>query len=99
LEPENKLWINSAQAWKRHIQNGDEVVVRSPIGEVKIQAFVTDRIRPDCVHMPHGFGHRNPLLHLSSGKGASDQDLIMAKWDRLSGNAALHETFVTVEKA
>ncbi|MCI0442192.1 molybdopterin-dependent oxidoreductase [bacterium] len=99
LEPENKLWINSAQASKRHIRNDDLVIVRSPVGEVKIRALVTNRIRPDCVHMPHGFGHRNPLLHLASGKGASDQDLIMAKWDRLSGNAALHETFVTVEKA
>ncbi|HSE40641.1 MAG TPA: molybdopterin dinucleotide binding domain-containing protein, partial [Acidobacteriota bacterium] len=98
LEPENKLWINSREAAKRGIRNEDFVSVSSPVGKVKIQAYVTDRIRPDCVHIPHGFGHRNAALHLAAGRGVSDQDLIVSRWDRLSGNAALHETFVTVEK-
>ena len=99
LSPENRLWINRAGAAKRGIADGDPVVVRSPIGEVRIRACVTDRIRPDCVHMPHGFGHRSPGLRLAAGRGASDQDLIAAREDRITGNAALHETFVTVTKA
>jgi thiosulfate reductase/polysulfide reductase chain A len=64
-----------------------------------VKAWVTDRIRPDCVHLPHGWGQTSPALTQASGAGASDQDLIEARWDRISGNAALHETFVTVEKA
>lgn len=99
LEPENHVWIHSAAASGRGISNNDPVIVRSPVGEVTIRAYVTDRIRQDCVHIPHGFGHRSPALRLAHGKGASDQDLIEARWDRLSGNAAMHETFVSVEKA
>ncbi len=98
LSPENRLWINTAAAGARGIADGDRVAVRSPIGEVRMTAWVTDRIRPDCVHMPHGFGHRSPALRAAAGAGASDQDLIESRWDRITGNAALHETFVTVEK-
>lgn len=99
LYPENSLAINRAEAERRRIAQGDWVVVRSPIGQVKLRALVTDRIRPDCVALPHGFGHRSAGLRLAGGKGASDQDLIVGAVDRISGNAALHETFVTVERA
>jgi thiosulfate reductase/polysulfide reductase chain A len=97
--PENRLWINRKVAEQRRIADGDWLIVRSPVGQVKIRAHVTERIRPDCVHLPHGFGHRSPGLHLARGRGASDQDLIVAREDRISGNAAMHETFVTVERA
>ncbi len=99
LWPENRLWINRREAAARRIADGDLVVVRSPIGEVRLKAWVTERIRPDCVHLPHGFGQTSPGLTLAAGAGASDQDLIEPRFDRISGNAALHETFVTVEKA
>jgi thiosulfate reductase/polysulfide reductase chain A len=99
LAPEGRLWINREAAAERNIADGDLVVVRSPIGEVRVRAWVTNRIRPDCVHLPHGWGHRSPALSRAHGAGASDQDLIEARWDRISGNAALHETFVTVVKA
>jgi thiosulfate reductase/polysulfide reductase chain A len=98
LCPENRLWINRAAAAQRGIADGDLVVVRSAIGEVRLRAWVTERIRPDCVHLPHGFGQTTPALTHAAGAGASDQDLIEAKWDGISGNAALHETFVTVWK-
>jgi thiosulfate reductase/polysulfide reductase chain A len=95
----NRLWIHRDAAAARGIGDGDTVAVRSPIGEVRLPAWVTDRIRPDCVHLPHGWGHRSPALTIAHNAGASDQDLIESKFDRISGNAALHETFVTVEKA
>ncbi len=95
---ENRLWINRAVAESKGIADGDQVRVRSRIGEVKVRAFVTGRIRPDCVHLPHGFGHTTSALRRAFGRGASDQDLIEPRWDRISGNAALHETFVTVER-
>ncbi len=98
LCPENRLWINREAATGKGIADGDLVRVRSRVGEVEVKAFVTERIRPDCVHMPHGFGHRSPALRNAAGRGASDQDLIESRWDRISGNAALHETFVTVER-
>ena len=99
LDPENRLWINRVMANQRAISDGDWLKVQSTVGAVRIRAHVTDRIRADCVHLPHGFGHRSPALRLAHNIGASDQDLIATRWDRISGNAALHETFVTVEKA
>ncbi|HYU41593.1 MAG TPA: molybdopterin dinucleotide binding domain-containing protein, partial [Vicinamibacteria bacterium] len=98
LCPENLLWIHRAEAEKRHIGEGDVVIVRSSVGQVRVKAHVTDRLRPDCVHLPHGFGQRSPGLRRARGRGASDQDLIVARSDRITGNAALHETFVSVEK-
>jgi thiosulfate reductase/polysulfide reductase chain A len=99
LCPENRLWISRQPAETRGIRDGDLVVVRSAVGQVRVKAHVTDRIRPDCVHLPHGFGQRSGGLRRSRGRGASDQDLIVARFDRITGNAALHETFVTVERA
>jgi thiosulfate reductase / polysulfide reductase chain A len=99
LCPENRLWIHRREAESRHIGEGDWVVVRSPIGSVRVRAHVTERIRPDCVHLPHGFGQRSGGLTRAVGRGASDQDLIVPREDRISGNAAFHETFVTVERA
>ena len=98
LSPENRVWINREAAATRGIADGDLVTVRSRVGSVRIRAWVTDRIRPDCVHLPHGFGQRSPALRVAANAGASDQDLIEPRSDRISGNAALHETFVTVEK-
>ena len=62
LGPENRLWINRTVAERKGIADGDLVRVRSRIGQVEVRALVTDRIRPDCVHMPHGFGHTTPWL-------------------------------------
>ncbi|MDQ7006872.1 MAG: molybdopterin-dependent oxidoreductase [Acidobacteriota bacterium] len=99
LCPENALWINAKVAGRRGIAEGDEVLVKSSVGQVRVKAHVTEGIREDCVHLPHGFGQRSAGLHQAVGKGASDQDLIASATDAITGNAALHETFVTVEKA
>jgi len=96
LMPVNKLWIHSKPARERGIRDGDMVLVKSPVGKVSIQAWVTERIRPDCVHIPHGFNHLSPMMSRVHGNGACDSDLLISREDKISGNAALHETLVTV---
>jgi thiosulfate reductase/polysulfide reductase chain A len=98
LMPENALWINPVPAAQRGIRDGDVVRVTSPVGEVTLKAMVTDRIRPDCVHVPHGFDHISPLMSRVHGVGACDSDLIISREDKITGNAALHETLVTVTR-
>ena len=66
---------------------------------VQLRARVTQEIRPDCVFMLHGYGKRSPWLKNAYRRGGSDAVLIEAAWDRASGNAAMHETFVKVAKA
>jgi len=38
------------------------------------------------------------MLTLAHGNGACDADVLTTAWDTVSGNAAFHETFVTVKK-
>ncbi len=52
----------------------------------RIQVKATERIRPECVYMVHGFGHTSKGLRFAFGKGASDSKLITRyKTDPLMG--------------
>ncbi len=97
--PTNTLWIHPQAAAERGIQSGDEVIVRSEAGEVRIEAWVTQAIRPDCVYMAPGFGHISKGLTTAYGQGASSSDVHITYTDPISGGQALTQTFVTVEKA
>jgi len=97
LMPENKLWLNPKPALDRGIHDGDEVIVESSVGKIRIKAWVTERIRPDCVHVPHGFGHISTMMSRVADVGGCDSDLLESHVDKITGNAAFHETLVTVE--
>ncbi|PLX69460.1 MAG: molybdopterin oxidoreductase [Denitrovibrio sp.] len=99
IQKENTVWINSAAAKKLNIVDGDLVKVTSKVGEQEIRAFVTEKIRPDCVFYAHGFGRLSPQLSLVYKKGASQAEILEDYIEPISGNAALHETFVTITKA
>ena len=96
--PEGRLWLHPDPARSRGIVDGDSVRVKSPVGQVEVRVSVTERIRPDCVYLPHGFGHLSPMLTRVHGSGACDADLIVSREDKISGNAVMHETFVTVSR-
>ena len=98
LNPVNALWIHPDPASKLRIVDGDAVEVTSPIGAVRLKARVTPEIRPDCVFMLHGFGKKSRMQHLAYNVGACDADLLTSAMDKVSGNAAFHETFVRVRK-
>ena len=48
------VWINSADAKARGIENGDTVEVYNDRGRIRIQARVTDRIAPGVASVPQG---------------------------------------------
>jgi len=96
--PENTLWIHPRPADSLGIKDSDRVEVASGSGSIRIKARVTPKIRPDCVFMQHGFGKRSPWLRLANS-GGSDAQLLETAWDKVSGGAAMHETFVKVRKA
>jgi len=98
---ENEVWLNAAEAAQRKLRNGDRVRLRNQDGvrsdPVKVRA--TDRIRPDCVYMVHGFGHTAKGLRQALGKGASDAQLVTRyAVDPLMGGTAMNVNFVTIEK-
>jgi thiosulfate reductase/polysulfide reductase chain A len=99
IQKENTIWINAAEALKLGIVNGDKVVVKSSVGEQTITAEVTEKIRPDCVFYAHGFGRLSKGMSLVYNKGASQAAILEDYIEPISGNAAMHETFVTIRKA
>jgi thiosulfate reductase / polysulfide reductase chain A len=96
--PENGLWLNQSAADNLGIADGDRVEVASTVGAVRLKAKVTQEIRPDCVFMLHGYGKKSKWQRLAAGNGGSDAELLETAWDKVSGNASLHETFVSVRK-
>jgi thiosulfate reductase/polysulfide reductase chain A len=96
--PENRLWIHPEAARSAGVADGDWVEVASTAGSVQLRAKVAQEIRRDCVFMLHGFGKRSPWLKRTYNRGGSDAAVLETAWDRVSGNAAMHETFVRVTK-
>jgi len=96
--PENRLWLSPGSAERIGISDGDMVEVASTVGTARLKAKVTQEIRPDCVFMLHGYGKKAKWQRLVAGVGGSDAELLETAWDKVSGNAAMHETFVSVRK-
>jgi len=99
IMPENTLWLAPGEAKKLSLRNGQMVKVTSPVGEETLKLEVTDKIRPDSVYMAHGFGVLSKGLSNIAGVGGSDAALIESKYCPISGNCAMHETFVEISPA
>lgn len=100
LMSENAVWLNATEAARLGLRSGDYVRLRNQDGKLseKVRIKATERIRPDCVYMVHGFGHTAPGMHRALGKGASDSQLITRyNTDPLTGGTGMNVNFVTVE--
>jgi thiosulfate reductase/polysulfide reductase chain A len=92
--PENHLWINTKEAEKLDIEDGDRVTVS--------QNGYSESIHPDAVFVVHGFGHRLPVETRAFNKGLADNRFMAGGldiWDRAGGAIAFQEHFVTVSKS
>lgn len=98
----NELWLNAQMAKEMGLHNGEYVVLTNQDGvkSEKIRLKVTQRIRPDCVYMTHGYGHRSRFLNYAKGRGADDQRLVTkVKIDPIMGGTGMFVNFVSIEKA
>lgn len=98
LYPENEAWIHPDIAKQKGISEGEMVLVKSSVGEIKIKAKVTPRIRKDTVFVCHGFGGMSAGQSTAKGKGGADFMLMESASDAITDNQATHETFVEVLK-
>ena len=99
---ENEVWVNTNTALRHELTNGEYIRLKNQDGVVsnRIRVKVTERIRPDCVYMVHGFGHTAKGLKHAFGKGASDAQMITRyTTDALMGGTAMNVNFVTFEPA
>jgi thiosulfate reductase / polysulfide reductase chain A len=98
LMPENALWLNPESASGLGIKEGDIVVVESPAGKTELKATLKNGIRKDTVYMASGFGVLSKYLSNLSGKSGCIAEILYDYVDELSGNMAMHETFVNITR-
>lgn len=98
LEKENALWIHPQSAKKLGIAHNDLVEVKSAAGKGRLKARITEETRPDTVYMDTGFGVISKGLTHIFGNGACIAEVLEDRADKISGNMAMHETFVEVYK-
>jgi thiosulfate reductase/polysulfide reductase chain A len=80
---ESTLWMNPATALAKGIKHGDTVLVQARAvadkgsgNSVKLRVFATERIKPDVVCFPHGWGHWSRDFADYAKTGACDGDMI-----------------------
>ncbi len=94
------LMMHSADAGDLGIENGEEVAVKSRVGEVQVEVELTDKIMRGVVSLPQGFGSgKNTGMTVAAAHpSVSINDLTDEfRIDELTGNAALNGVGVVVK--
>jgi anaerobic selenocysteine-containing dehydrogenase len=92
------LWINPVDAEQRGIKNGDMCKVKSPRGEIQIEARVTPRIIPGTVTAPEGAWYNGDIHGDKVDKGGNVNVLCSRHWSPLAKHNPSHNSIVQVEK-
>ncbi len=98
----NEVWMNAGAAAEQGLKNGELVVLVNQDGvrSEPVPLKATQRIRPDCVYLVHGYGHDAPGLTFARGRGASDARLMTRyETDPIMGGTGMNVNFVHVERA
>jgi thiosulfate reductase / polysulfide reductase chain A len=100
MMPENEVWVHRVVASRLGLASGDYVRLKNQDGvtSLRVKVKATERIRPDCVYLVHGFGHTSRMLARALHRGASDAQLITRyATDPLMGGTGMNVNFVTIE--
>lgn len=94
--------LNPEDAKALGLQNGDQICVRSRVGEIELPVEITDTMMPGVVSIPHGFGHTKSDTHLPTAEskpGVSVNDITdFMRIDELTGNAAFSGLPVSITR-
>jgi len=53
----NSALINSKTARSLKIKTGDQIIIESPVGELKVKAHVSEGVHPEIIALANGCGH------------------------------------------
>ena len=95
---ENTLHMHPEPASRLGLSDGDLVEVASETGKDRLRLEIDEGIESQTVYMATGFGSHSPQMSLIYKKGASIAEILKDTHDKISGNAAMHETLVRVRK-
>ncbi|MBE6473659.1 MAG: dimethyl sulfoxide reductase subunit A [Coriobacteriaceae bacterium] len=95
-----QVWINPIDAEPRGIASGDTVSVKSPAGEIRIEARVTTRIIPGTIGIPQGAWHKADMNGDKIDHGGCVNTLTKYRPTPLAkGNGPAHSIIAQVAKA
>ena len=97
IRGENWAELNTADAQRLGIADGDRIEIASPQGAVTIAAKVRAGIRPGvvCVRHGHGFGHWQGL---AKGRGTHINPILATRVNPISGGIGYNECAVRIRK-
>lgn len=97
ITPENWAELNSDDARRLGIAEGDRIEIASPLGRLEITARVRPGMRPGvvCVRHGHGFGHWRGR---SKGRGTHVNPIIDTTVNPISGGIGYNECKVRVRR-
>jgi len=98
LDNESFVSINPKTASSHDLQQGDRVIIQSPVGEVRVRVNLSEGAMPGFVYMPMGFGH-TAYDEFIREKGVNPNDIIQVRKDPLSGHPIWWDTPVKLMKA
>jgi anaerobic selenocysteine-containing dehydrogenase len=94
---ENRIWINSGEAHKMGIHNGDRVRISSAAGSLITRILTTGRIHPKSAAIAEGHGHW-AVGHIAQAKPFKSNDLdTRLLWWSKKGNG-VNPMIVTVQE-
>ena len=101
-KPPCTILMHPVDAAQRDLATGENVLVRSKVGEIVVPVEISKEMMPGVVSIPHGWGHDregNQISVAQQHAGASINDLTDNQAiDALCGTAAFSGTPVTVER-
>ncbi|MBI4636633.1 MAG: molybdopterin-dependent oxidoreductase [Candidatus Rokubacteria bacterium] len=97
IRGENWAELNTEDARRLGIADGDRIEVESPRGKVGIQAKVRPGVRPGvvCVRHGHGFGHWQGI---AKGRGSHINPILDTNVNPISGGIGYNECKVRIRK-
>ncbi|MCE4598602.1 MAG: molybdopterin-dependent oxidoreductase [Desulfurococcales archaeon] len=95
----NYVVIHVDTAKSLGISDGDEVVVESPIGKIRLKAKLSKAIHPEVVAISYHYGHFSRDFPDYAKKGANPNWIIVLRPDMISGMTNFNDTKVRVYKA
>jgi len=94
--------VNTADAQRLQVSDGDLLNVSSAIGSVQIPVETCDSIMPGVISIPHGWGHDRDGIQMDVAQkhaGVSLNDVVDDAWtDPITGMSALNGAWVKVAK-
>ncbi len=89
--------INPKTAAKYKVKQGNQVVIKSPTGKLKVRINLYEGAMPGIVYLPLGLGH-TAYDKFIQGKGVNPNDIIHAGKDPLSGYSVWWDTPIKLIK-